>query len=414
MNDTAAHLVDRALPRAPYRQWVLSYPRRLRLHFARDAALARDSATLFLREVFRWQRAQARKLSVGEPRVGAVCFTQRFGSRLDLNVHHHAVLPDGVFTLDENGAVRLVELPRPSEDELAQMLARIVGKTLALIERRDEREDVDALGAVQLEAVQATFAGMDARPRKKMSAFAEGFSLEAGTQVNENDRPGLEHLCRYGLRPPLATERLSIAPEGRVVIELKRPMYDGTTEVAYPPVAFVRRLAAIVPPPRAHLTRYFGVFAPASQVRVSAPAMGEESSEPQRAEPTENRKRKCVRAGSTGRPCSSGCSRSTSGNHSRDFVLHCDKCGGRRKVVAFIPSGERAREIFERLAIDATAPPLARAREPARAARLGRLRRTGPPRHPATRWPSAGRERCPCSADLCRRRASLQAAMGVR
>ena len=113
------------------------------------------------------------------------------------------------------------------------------------------------------------------------------------------------------LPPPLAKDRLSIAPGGRVVIELKRPMYDGTTEVAYPPVALVRRLAAIVPPPRAHLTRYFGVFAPASQVRVSAPAMGEESSEPQRAEPTENRKRKCVRAGSTGRPCSSGCSRST-------------------------------------------------------------------------------------------------------
>src|SRR5262249_40497164 len=39
MHDTAAHLVDRVLPRAPYRQWVLSLPRRLRFLLARDASL---------------------------------------------------------------------------------------------------------------------------------------------------------------------------------------------------------------------------------------------------------------------------------------------------------------------------------------------------------------------------------------
>jgi hypothetical protein len=37
----------------------------------------------------------------------------------------------------------------------------------------------------------------------KLAAFEQGFSLEAGTHLHENDRLGLEHLC-HGLRPPLA------------------------------------------------------------------------------------------------------------------------------------------------------------------------------------------------------------------
>ena len=43
-------------------------------------------------------------------------------------------------------------------------------------------------------------------------------------------------------------------------------------------------------------------------------------------------------------------------------VLRCDQCGGRRKVVAFIPEGTQAQELLERLGIDSTAPPLAKAR----------------------------------------------------
>ncbi len=46
-------------------------------------------------------------------------------------------------------------------------------------------------------------------------------------------------------------------------------------------------------------------------------------------------------------------------------VLRCP-CGGRRKVVAFIPSSREATEILERLGINATAPPLPPARVPPR------------------------------------------------
>jgi hypothetical protein len=46
--------VDRVLPVVGYRQWVLAYPRRLRLAFARNTRVVSESATICLREVFRW------------------------------------------------------------------------------------------------------------------------------------------------------------------------------------------------------------------------------------------------------------------------------------------------------------------------------------------------------------------------
>jgi len=49
---------------------------------------------------------------------------------------------------------------------------------------------------------------------------------------------------------------------------LKKPYRDGTTHVIFEPEDFMARLAAPVPKPRAHLTRYQGVFAPASPERA--------------------------------------------------------------------------------------------------------------------------------------------------
>jgi 5,10-methenyltetrahydromethanopterin hydrogenase len=47
-----------------------------------------------------------------------------------------------------------------------------------------------------------------------------------------------------------------------VVYTLKTPYRDGTTQVAFEPVDFMARLAALVPKPRVNLTRYHGILAP--------------------------------------------------------------------------------------------------------------------------------------------------------
>src|SRR5206468_2629463 len=82
MYDGAAFLVDRVLPRTPFRQWVMSFPKRVRLHLALDAQLASRVLAVLLRAVFVWQRRKARCLGRRVARTGAVTFLQRFSSAL--------------------------------------------------------------------------------------------------------------------------------------------------------------------------------------------------------------------------------------------------------------------------------------------------------------------------------------------
>ena len=106
-------------------------------------------------------------------------------------------------------------------------------------------------------------------PRKtgRLTADQLGFSLHAATHVHARDTRGRAALCRYILRPPLANDRLTSLPDGRVRISLQKAYRDGTTAVELAPLAFMARLAAIIPAPRLHIVRYHGVLAPRSRLR---------------------------------------------------------------------------------------------------------------------------------------------------
>ena len=83
--DTAADLVDRVLPEAPYRQFVLTFPWPLRFPLAFDAALLGRMMRAYLQTLFSWMRARGRALGIQGGRTGAVTFIQRFGGALNLN-----------------------------------------------------------------------------------------------------------------------------------------------------------------------------------------------------------------------------------------------------------------------------------------------------------------------------------------
>lgn len=72
----------------------------------------------------RWLRLQARRLGLPGPKTGAVCFTRRFGSQLNLNLHHYALVPDGGFPAPEDGAVSFEKLPRPRGAERCRSTCR--------------------------------------------------------------------------------------------------------------------------------------------------------------------------------------------------------------------------------------------------------------------------------------------------
>jgi hypothetical protein len=97
-------------------------------------------------------------------------------------------------------------------------------------------------------------------------------------------RDRLERLCRYVTRPAIALERLSLNRRGEVLLALKHPFRDGTTHLKFTPEDFLARLAALVPRPRANLTRYHGVFAPAHPWRSQVTGTEREDGRP-RARP---------------------------------------------------------------------------------------------------------------------------------
>lgn len=248
MADTAAHLVDRVLPQISYRQWTLSFPRRIRFVLARDGALLSDVMRIFLRKVFAWQRRRARAKRIDNAHAGSVSFVQRFGGYLNANTHIHATLPDGVFVERDDGPPRFVELAPPSDDDIETLTSQIVVAVDKRLARRDDNADIDeepdALAHAQAASVQSVQSlsrtkrdrgtrrdGDTARRTKKSTrcALIDGFSLHANLRIHANDRLGLERLLRYGARPAIAHKRLSLTDDGRVQYQFRRPSPSGAT-----------------------------------------------------------------------------------------------------------------------------------------------------------------------------------------
>lgn len=128
---------------------------------------------------------------------------------------------------------------------------------------------------------------------------------------------------------------------------------------------FMRKLAALVPPPRSHRVRYSGVFGPAARMRhrllppppapqgpPGASAEPAPAAPPPPAPPTAvMRQRRLDWAALLQRV------------HAVD-VLSCGRCGGRMRVMAFVTDPDVARAILEHLHLPAVAPPQALARGP--------------------------------------------------
>ena len=54
---------------------------------------------------------------------------------------------------------------------------------------------------------------------------------------------------------------------------MRRPAPDGSTHLVLTPLALLKKLAALIPPPRVHQVRFHGVFGPAARLRPSVTAL---------------------------------------------------------------------------------------------------------------------------------------------
>jgi hypothetical protein len=217
---------------------------------------------------------------------------------MKLNPHLHVILVDGIYVPGLDGVPNFRALPRLATDEVGDVLqvarvrilrylarrgvVRLLPEALEINDELAERDPVLAqLAAAAVSGLPPAGPELRCRPAVQLARTDSagptpmgalvvqqlGFNLHAASIAGAEDQPARERLLRYVLRPPLAKERLTLLPDNRVRLDLKRPFRDGTYALEMDVLSLLARLAASVPPPKLHLVRYSGVLAPASPWR---------------------------------------------------------------------------------------------------------------------------------------------------
>ena len=76
----------------------------------------------------------------------AVTFIQLFNSALELSLHFHILIPDGVFIPQPNtpdARPRFVELPPPTNEDIATLLDEIIDRVTTMLKQHGRLDDDD-------------------------------------------------------------------------------------------------------------------------------------------------------------------------------------------------------------------------------------------------------------------------------
>jgi hypothetical protein len=342
MAETAAHLVDHVFPSLPVRQWVISFPKRLRYFLHRDAALRSAALRIVLRVIEQALREQSHGAGP-TAQIGAVAFIHHFGASLNEHTHFHICVIDGVFGgAQDDSPLAFFEATAMDAPTVAAVQGTIRRRILRLFVRRAllEADDAKDMGAWQHDG---------------------GFSLDASVRIEGHDRQGRERLLRYCARPPFALERIERIDEERILYHLPKPTPGGQTRLTLTPREFIGRLAALIPAPRLHRHRNSGVLAPNARLRLAVTAMACE------ARPS----------GNASVPSSAEGEEETGSRSAARYLwamllarlyevfpLLCPSCGASMRIIAFITDTPAIRQILDHIGEPSTPPPLATARSP--------------------------------------------------
>lgn len=411
MANTAAHVVDRIIPSVPVRQWVLSLPFEVRARAALDASFLTAVIRAFAEALRDRHRAWARSIALDDAEFAAITFVQRFGSSLNLNVHLHVVVVDGVFSR-ESGELAFTAASPPTRAEMLSVLRKVARRVdkLGSTPAEDAQLPLGACARVALSrgevrAVTADLEDCD-EPTPPIThdgaaVHEDGYNLEASVRIAAENDFGREHLLRYCARPPLSLARIVELPNGKIGYRIKKLHNQRNKLRVMTPLELLARLAALIPPPRHPLVRFHGAFAPRSSWRklvVPKPRTEKPTPEkphrhqaaphppqppPTRAHTprapvapalvarTERLSPNVIAVGHWERLRSGALAASSSRVDwatlmRRTFdvdVLECLRCKGRLRVLAVIDDRDQAAQILDELSIPRSPPP-ARARDP--------------------------------------------------
>ena len=301
MVETAEHLVENILPLAQYRQWVVTLPFDLRYSVAKNRKLMSRIHKIIASEILSFYKSSTDHVSERDGVGGYISFTHYFGSALQLTPHFHILFADGLF-IEEGEKVKFVKLEGFCDEDVGFVLDRISRrvvrylKRLGYLDREGEmvnRPDLDPIfgdysdldeaadASIGLKIAFGPRAGKRVRRIGKsfgyegeapvfkghLVASLNGFNLHAARRVKKHQRGQLESLLSYMGRSALSAERLTLRSDGDLEYKMKRRFSDGSEKVVLSPTELIEKLVAIIPLPRAHLTRYGGVFASAHPLR---------------------------------------------------------------------------------------------------------------------------------------------------
>jgi hypothetical protein len=324
----------------------------------------------------------------GHPRqqvqAGSITFVQRFGSSLNLNLHYHLIVLDGVYRNRSAQGLKpkFVKIAPPSDADIAAVVTKISQKVIRKLRKlgylepdldatiatgydplvEDEPELARTLSAsVQQRIAFGERAGQKVRrigsgfgsegERPTLSgprcASVHGFSLHANTQIPAHRRDQLERLIRYTARGAVSLERLAQGEDGDLLYSFTRVWSDGTRGIQLSPLERLEKLAALVPPPRVHPVRYAGGLAAHSNLRGAiTPTLRQQGIEVQTS------------------PASSRWG--WAGLLKRVFSIDLERCPrchqGALRIIAAITSGPVIRRILSHLKLAADPAPLTPAR----------------------------------------------------
>ena len=324
-------------------------------------------------------RAGAAQVDRAALHIGAIAFIHRFGSSLNGHVHFHVCVVDGVFE-EVAGEGDVDAAPRASPPGTTFHRASTIDETAVAQVQADLRRRIlrAFVGRGLLESGDA----------KEMLAYQHsGFSVDAGVCIQAHDRAALERLLRYCARPPFAMDRLR--KEGAALVYRCAKQHSEPTsdkrgakfdELHLTPLELIERIAALVPPPRTHRHRYFGVLAPNSPHRAAVTAL---------ATPAQAAKQVVVQtepaATGEGVPGVAPLGHASPATPEpatpkrapahylwavliariyEVFPLLCPMCGGQMRLIAFITEGMQIRNILDHIGVDSEPPHISPARGP--------------------------------------------------
>jgi hypothetical protein len=195
-----------------------------------------------------------------------------------------------------------------------------------------------------------------------------GFSVDASVRIGQHDRQGLERLLHYCARPPFAGQRIRIDGSQIIYRCPKAPAGEkgGTSpgskrehEIVLTPLEFIARIAALIPPPRQHRHRYYGVLAPNAPQRgqvtpqvtsVVTSTEGDSFSALTSTALTIGTKSTCVRHLSR-----YGWAKLIARVYETD-PLQCGRCGGHMEIIAFVVQASEVRQILAHVGLPVEAP----------------------------------------------------------